>query len=197
MTAPQLFAIVLAAGRAERFAAVKQLQHYEGQALVSRAVRSAADLCGRRTVLVTGCAGREVHAACAPLDGFLVHNSEYLDGMASSITCGVAAVAHCADAVMILLADQPLVGIRQLTALRDKWLEDPRQAAASRYRGRLAVPAIFPRRDFARLQALAGDQGARSVLQQYGDSLPAVDLPEAAFDIDTPDDLKRLLQASD
>lgn len=195
--APRLFAIVLAAGRAERFGAVKQLQQFNGQTLVSRSVRSAAKLCGHRTVLVTGNAGIEVHAACAPLDGFLVHNSEYRDGMASSIACGVAAVAQCADAVMILLADQPLVGIRQLTALRDKWLENPGKAAASRYHGRLAVPAIFPKRDFAALLALTGDQGARSVLLQYGDKLPAVDLPEAAFDIDRPDDLQRLQQASD
>lgn len=190
--APRLFAIVLAAGRAERFGAIKQLQEYSGQALVVRAVRNAETLFGERTVLVTGNAGTDVHAACAPLDGFLVHNSEFTMGMASSIASGVAAVAHCADAVMILLADQPLIGTRQLTALRDKWLENPQLAAASSYEGRSAVPAIFPQQDFAALMALQGDQGARSILQPYGDNLPTIDMPEAAIDIDRPEDLRRL-----
>lgn len=187
-----LFAIVLAAGRASRFGEPKQLQELDGQSLVARAMRCAEQVCGERTVLVTGHAGGEVHNACAPLQGFLVHNNAFASGMASSIRSGVDAVGACADGVLILLADQPLVTATELERLRDLWLEQPARPAACRYAGRAAVPAIFPRSDFAALMSLQGDRGAQALLRAYGDELPQLDVPEAAVDIDEPLDLENV-----
>ena len=121
MDSDRLYVIVLAAGMASRFGSTKQLADYEGEPLVRRAVRLAESVCAERTVLVTGNDWQRVHNACAPLQGFLVRNEEYASGMGSSISRGVKAVAGVADAVLVLLADQPLITTQYLQDLIGQW----------------------------------------------------------------------------
>lgn len=194
---PELFAVVLAAGAARRYGGVKQLAPFRGLPLVAHALRAAEQLCGPRTVLVTGHAGREVRAACEPLAGFFVHNDAYADGMGGSIACGIAAVAGAADGALLLLADQPLVDHRHLARLAGYWRAAPGRAVASRYAGIVGVPAIFPASDFAALERLEGDVGARAVLAAHGGELTTVACEAAASDVDRPADLEAIEKGED
>lgn len=187
-----LFAVVLAAGTASRYGGPKQLAEFRGSSLVARAVRNAEQVCGQRSVLVTGCNGQAVHAACSPLAGFLVHNENYRDGLGSSVACGVAAIADVADGVLLLLADQPLVTAADLDRLIAAWHADPGHAVASRYAGTGGVPAIFPASDFDALRGLTGERGAQALLRAHGRELRLVDCAHAATDIDRPADLEEL-----
>lgn len=187
-----LFAIVLAAGSASRFGSAKQLATCRGKPLVRHALDAAEAVCGRASVLVTGFDGAAVCRAASPLCGFRVHNAEHARGLASSIAVGVAAVAHVADGVILMLADQPLVGARHLAALADAWRHAPRSIVATAYGGTVGVPAVFPRDSFAALCTLEGDRGAKGLIESAGDSLVRVDFEDAAVDIDVPDDLARL-----
>jgi molybdenum cofactor cytidylyltransferase len=56
------------------------------------------------------------------------------------------------------------------------------------------APVLFPRRDFAALQALEGDAGAKRYAAQQRDRMIFVDAADrnAFADVDTQDDLKRL-----
>ncbi|MGB5345043.1 MAG: nucleotidyltransferase family protein [Woeseia sp.] len=189
---PQLYALVLAAGSASRYGSPKQLAHYQGTALVTRSVRLAERLCADRSVLVTGFAGREVHAACAPLRGFTVYNEDYPQGLGTSIARGVAVLRGVADGVLLLLADQPLVTLEHLRALEARWRAQPERAVASRYAGSVGVPAILPAADFEALLALAGDSGAKAIIEAHGSGLITLDFAAAATDIDRPQDLAAL-----
>ena len=88
------------------------------------------------------------------------------------------------------MADQARVQARHLKAML-KAFDDERIVCAY-YRGARGVPAIFPNRYFDSLVQLSGDQGAKGILQKAEDSLVEMDLPEAAFDIDTVEDLSVL-----
>jgi molybdenum cofactor cytidylyltransferase len=90
---------------------------------------------------------------------------------------------------MLVLADQPLVGSETLSRLMTAWRRQPRQIIASRYGSVTGVPAIFPRWCFGDLTALRGDQGARIVIRRYSDHVVRLAHPEAAVDIDYPEDL--------
>ena len=63
---------------------------------------------------------------------------------------------------------------------------------AASYAGIVGPPALFPRRCFAALGGLRGDEGARVLLQRELDTLVRVPLPNAAIDIDEPEDLLQL-----
>jgi len=192
MSGKSLFAVVLAAGASRRFGATKQLATYDGMALVARAMRCAEAVCGNRSVLVTGNDWQSVAAACEPLAGFMVCNTEYRDGLAGSICAGVGAVRESASAVMLTLADQPLVTPTHLGRLAARWRTAPDHIVASGYAGTVGPPVIFPHHCFADLMALRGDSGARQVIDANRDRLIVIDYEAAATDIDRPEDLERL-----
>ena len=187
-----VFAIVLAAGASTRFGSAKQLAELDGTTIVQRASQRATECCGSRSVLVAGHAWRSVVAAGTPLSGFIVINDNHQAGMASSIAAGVRAVQHAADAVLIILADQPLITSAHLRALIAAWTSGSADIVATSFAGTTGVPALFARRCFASLQELQGDQGARALFDDPDFNFETTAFAGAAVDIDTVDDLARL-----
>lgn len=188
-----LFAVVLAAGAATRFGSTKQLAIFEGEPLVKRATRLAESSCGRRTVLVCGADWQRVFEACGPLAGFMVRNDQHAGGLSTSIAAGVRAVAEGAQAVLLLLADQPLITSARLERLIDRWKDSPEAIVASRYAGIAGPPVIFPSRFFSDLASLQGDAGARRIIDANESAVKLVAMEDAAVDVDRPNDLERLL----
>ena len=76
------------------------------------------------------------------------------------------------------------------TTSTGRWASTGRIVAA-RYAGRLGAPALFTREHFAALAALTGEEGARDLIHADPTRVAAVDLPELAHDLDTPEDLIR------
>ena len=66
----------------------------------------------------------------------------------------------------------------------------PSYIVAAQYNGVLGAPVIFPKQYFSQLSQLEGDKGAKKLLQQNIRQTISLSIPEAAFDIDTPEDLK-------
>ena len=190
-----IFAIILAAGESRRFGSTKQLAEYEGGPLVERAVRLAEAICGEQSVLVAGNDWQKVLAACEPQRGFLVCNEAYASGIAASIACGVRSIAHVADAVLILMADQPLVTAAHLDGMVGQWRNAPNDIVVSEYSGVQGPPAIFPAQRFDSLMKLEGDQGARALLKDSGYSVSSIPFEPGAVDIDTPEDLHRVMES--
>lgn len=187
-----LFALVLAAGAANRFGSTKQLAQYRGQALVARAVRAAESICGSRTLLVVGKEHHAVTAACQPLRGFFIYNPNFADGIAGSIRSGIRCLANQADGILLLLADQPLIDRDHLESLESAWRSAPESIIASAYADTLGPPAIFPGKYFASLAALRGDRGAKSLLEANRDHLKTIAFEKGSVDVDVPADLERL-----
>jgi molybdenum cofactor cytidylyltransferase len=133
---------------------------------------------------------RREHAAA-----HVVHNAHWREGLASSLQAGLAAVPARTRAVLVLLVDQPNVDARALARLIRAWRKRPAQPAAAWYDGRAGVPAILPRRSWPAVHRLSGDAGARALLRGAA-HLTLAEMPEAAFDIDTPADLARLKSGS-
>lgn len=187
-----IFAIVLAAGESTRFGSTKQLARWDDETLVGRAVRLARAVCGDCSVLVVGSDWKRVSAACEPRPGFFVRNDDYESGMASSIACGVRSIAHTADAVVLLMADQPLITVQHVNSLLSEWQKVPDNIIFSRYSGIKGPPVVFPANCFNSLMRLEGDQGARSLLIDTKFSTRGLAFDAAAIDIDTPEDLAKL-----
>ncbi|MGA8205186.1 MAG: nucleotidyltransferase family protein [Woeseiaceae bacterium] len=191
--AARIFALVLAAGAAQRYGATKQTIEIDGVPLVRLAVSAATGVCGERTILVTGHDWRAVSGACTPLAGFLLRNDDFAAGLGASIALGVRCVRHAADAVLVVLADQPRVTGAHLHDLIHAWSGADDEIVATAFAGTAGPPVLFPRAAFDRLASLTGDVGARQLLADPRYTVRTVSFEPAALDVDTPADLERLL----
>ena len=192
MPEKRIIAAVLAAGSGSRFGGGKLLQEYRGTPLVLKAVRLAETVCGPRTLLVTGSEWQRVFEACAPLPGFLVRNEDWPSGLGSSIASAARVASGRADALLLLLADQPLVTAEHLRALISAWNGSPRRIAATAFAGVTGPPALFPARYFPALAKLSGDRGARPVLTAAGADVRTIVFEPAGVDVDRFKDLAKL-----
>ena len=185
---------VLAAGRSTRFGAAKQLALWDGKPLVRHVLDQVEGVPGCDCLLVVGHERRAVLDAAMPLSGFVVVNDAYDKGIGSSIAAAVRAARHAADAVVVVLADQPLVTTAQLAALVDSWPAEPDVIVASAYADTMGPPVLLPSGTFVDLLSLDDDRGARSVLRDERYRVQSIRCDAAAFDIDSPADLEQRSQ---
>lgn len=190
---PDLWSLVLAAGGSSRLGTPKQLLRIRGRRLVSRAIGAAEAVTPGRVVVVIGAEALKLRLLIRRHHPhtYTVDNSRWADGMAGSLQRGLAVLPARAGAALLLLSDQPAVDATALRRLIQAWRHRPGKAAAAGYSGVLGVPAILPRAMWKEARCLTGDAGARSLLRLGRTVATVVDIPEAAWDIDTPDDVDR------
>lgn len=196
----QIGAIVLAAGASTRMGRPKQLLRIDGTPMIVRVVSAAMGSPLWPIVVVVGSSGVEVRAELARLPVLIAENSAWIEGMASSLRTGVATLqsfSRSLDGALVALCDQPAFTRSTIARLLQS-APSPLAAriVASRYQGRLGAPALFGRKYFDALSSLSGEAGARQVIataNEAGHVIP-VDMPELAFDLDTPAYVDRLNQ---
>ena len=187
-----IYNLVLAAGSADRFGAPKLLAEFRGESLLRRVLRLSGQVTGTETVLVVGAHWLRIVHECRTLNPFIVRNEHYESGMASSIATGIRAVQPVADAVLILLADQPLITADHLETLQNEWQASPASIVATEFADVAGPPVIFPAVYFDELLTLHGDRGARSIIENHEEEVIKIAFADAAIDIDTPEDLQRM-----
>ena len=189
-----LWSLVLAAGGSSRLGTPKQLLRIRGQGLLSRAVEVAQKVTPGRVVVVLGADALKLRLLIRRRHPRTrtVKNPDWPDGMSGSLKTGLAALPEQAAAALLLLSDQPAVGEASLRRLIGAWRRRPGKAAAARYGGVRGAPAILPRRLWRQTRTLSGDVGIRNLLRQGKGSPTIVTMPEAAWDIDTREDIESL-----
>ncbi len=189
-----LWCVLLAAGGSRRLGYPKQLIRYRARPMILQAVDAAESVTPGRVLVVLGAHSLRLRALLARNYSNLtiINNTSWRDGIASSLRAAINTVPPEATGVLVLLSDQPGLGSDSLQRLVAAWQRQPRRAVAAGYGGGLGVPAILPRRVWRQLRELTGDVGAKAVLGNAGSNTMVVNIPEAAFDVDTNEDRRRL-----
>ncbi|MFO1091210.1 MAG: molybdopterin-binding/glycosyltransferase family 2 protein [Hyphomicrobiales bacterium] len=194
--APNVAAVVLAAGKGTRMGADnKLLKSFQKKPLVRHAVEAAIAAKLDPVVVVTGRDAEAVRAAVGDLPVRCAQNDRYADGQATSLSAGVAALPKEADAVVVLLGDMPLVSPAVLGRLVAAFNPvEGRAICVPVHEGRRGNPVLFARRHFAAMQEISGDEGARSLIQRHAEDVAEVPVGESSIfaDVDTPEALAAL-----
>jgi nicotine blue oxidoreductase len=191
---------LLAAGEGSRFGQPKALVELNGQTLAERGVGLLRAGGADPILVVTGAVPLE-------LDGTVtVDNPQWRTGMGSSLRAALQVLTGTAchpdsdtdiGAVVVALADQPLVGAEAVARLIAAY-RDGASVAVAAYDGRPRNPVLLAREHWPEVIATAtGDQGARTFLRTRPELVTLVECGDTGRpdDIDTPADLARITAA--
>lgn len=187
----KLEGILLAAGESRRMGFPKPLLTIGSTTFVAHTAAvmlAAVD----RLIVVTGAHRERVEIAIPPGPRIMiVHNPDWPRGQLSSIRAGLGAVSPDSDAVVVHLADHPLVKpetVRAMTAVYQRTLKP---IVIARHQGRRGHPVLFARSIFKELFTAPEDRGARMVVNADPERVVYVDVddPGVVLDLDTPADL--------
>jgi molybdenum cofactor cytidylyltransferase len=184
--------IVLAAGSSSRLGRPKQLEMVNGRPLivstVERVLRSRLD----QVVVVVGAHEAEVAAAIGALPVRLAPNPDFASGQASSLVAGVRrAVDLAADAVIVVLGDQPGISPVAIDALIEQRRNGRARLGMALYGAQRGHPVMFGHELFLDLLTVTGDAGGRDIIERCRHDLVLVDGGREALpaDLDRDADL--------
>lgn len=189
--------LVLAAGGSSRLGRPKQLLDYHGRTLLDATLETARRCGFDQLIVALGGAGDDVRSTVDLSGCDVVDNEHYTTGCSSSIVAALDAVDVRAEALVLLLGDQPGVEPGSVDALRAATVSADAPLAVCRYDDGRGHPFWFSRALFADLADLHGDKAVWKLLEsgRYAVAEAAIDGP-VPIDVDTWADYERLLESS-
>jgi CTP:molybdopterin cytidylyltransferase MocA len=191
-------AVVLAAGSGRRMGGIaKALIRLEGVPLIRRQLIALSGAGVDEVVIVTGHARDAIEEQVQSFPVTLAHNAAHVEGQQSSVRVGLAALNGNFDAVIIVLADQPLIAANDLIELIGAFKKRPK--------GHVLVPVVNTQRgnpivldDVARAQILASNTnlGCRHLIERQPELVHVYETSNRRFitDLDTMEDVRQLTQ---
>ncbi len=189
-------AVLLAAGAGSRLGSrPKCLLELGGVPLIRRQLIALSGAGVDEVVVVLGHHAEQIEPAVMPFPVTLVRNPNPDDGQVSSQRLGLAALTGKLDAVIVALADQPLINAQDITALIGAFKKRPAGTSVvyPEVAGERGNPVMFTAEVREQILAGAANVGCR---QWQAANAAAVapfvtDNRRYKVDIDTVDDLER------
>src|SRR5215472_18238104 len=128
-------AVILAAGMSSRMGEAKQLLRLGERTLLQQVIENVRGAGMDEVVLVLGHAAEFIRESVGPANVRIGVNSEYREGMGTSLRTGIAAVSPEIDAVLIVLADQPFVRAGTLKRVAEEYQRTNAQIVIPMYKG--------------------------------------------------------------
>jgi molybdenum cofactor cytidylyltransferase len=189
-------AVLLAAGAGTRMGGrPKALLELGGVPLILRQLIALSGAGVDELVVVLGHHAAQIEPVVQKFPVTLVHNPRPDDGQVSSLRLGLVSLSPRVDAVLVALADQPLINEADITALIGAYKKRPdgRSVVVPQAGGQAGNPVIFSAA--VREQILAGDAnvGCRQWRAAHPEAVSVFETDNRRFivDVDTPDDLER------
>ena len=187
--------LVLAAGGSVRLGRPKQLLRYGDSTLLDHTLDTARASGFDQLLCVLGGDSAAIRETVDLSGVEVVENDEFATGCSSSIAAALGAVDPGADALVLLLGDQPGVTRETVAELMAGRGDAP--LAACDYEDGRGHPLAFARSTFPDLAALHGDKGVWKLLDRRAQDVVGVPVAgRIPQDVDTWDDYRALLGES-
>jgi molybdenum cofactor cytidylyltransferase len=191
-------AIVPAAGMSTRMGQNKLLLTYKGKSLIAHAVDTLLASAIDSIVVVLGYEAEKVRQQVGGKPVTLVENPSYRDGMSTSIRAGLQALPCQSNAVMIYLADQPLLEPEDVNRLIRAFAEarnNNKSIVVPFFHGQRGNPVIIDSSYREAILGVRGDVGCKRIIERNPDSVFTVEMEtdHVVRDVDSMVDYQRLL----
>ena len=159
--------VLLAAGEGLRMGGIpKCLMSLEGVPLIQRHLTAMQQTGIDEVVVVTGFYHEQIEPALAGLAVNVVRNPHPETGQQSSVKLGLESVGTACELVMVVLADQPLVGKPELTELISAFKHRPAETSVvyPEVDGQRGNPVVFSGQVIAAMLASGNNIGCRKFI---------------------------------
>ncbi|GLR18031.1 nucleotidyltransferase family protein [Portibacter lacus] len=184
--------ILLAAGNSTRMGdANKLLLPIKGEPLFVKMVRAMEHSNLDELIVVLGHDYKQMIPHCNSNALKLAINGNHLEGQTSSIKAGMQLINPSSNAVMICLADMPLITSDHLNKLLT--VSNHQNIFRPMHNGRPGNPTIFPKSLFNELLDCKNPNGCKEVINTNADLLKIYDTEDPAYfsDMDTPEEYSK------
>lgn len=202
--------VVLAAGMSTRMGRNKLLLDFRDKPLVVHAVDILLASKVGEVIVVLGHesekVGEQLEAYAGQVSNGaetsrvrLVKNPDYRDGLSTSVRTGVQAVSAEAGAIMIYLADQPLIepdDVDRIIAAFAAAKAENKTIVVPFFKGERGNPVILDATLRDSILGIAGDVGCKGVIKRYPEKVYAVEMENdhVVRDVDDVQAYERLVE---
>ena len=191
--------IVLAAGGSRRMSKPKlAIELGDGKPILVRSIEIVSLFKKASPVLILGAYAKIYLPIAERMKIRVITNPHWRQGMSSSLIAGLKFLLKeygvSMNRVLIILADQPFISSDLLKKIIQLSIDKGHGIVACDYGGIKGPPVCFSSKYFDELLELEGDVGAKNLIEMYPDDILLVDFPGGKFDLNTPEDLKRVFQ---
>lgn len=184
-------AVILAAGEGKRMGQqTKQLLPWGDTTVLGQTLRNVPPTAVFQRLVITGHEAAAMQQIAHRAGARSVPNPDYAAGeMLSSLQTAVRALDESVTAVLVLLADQPMVRPATMELLLEAYWQGHGDLIAPVFAGQRGNPVLIGRRYFAELLALPPGDAPRTLLRRHADQLHLVQVPtdDILRDLDSPE----------
>jgi molybdenum cofactor cytidylyltransferase len=175
----------------------KLLLAFEGKALIAQAVDTLLESEVDEIIVVLGHEADKVKEKLRGKQVTFVENSNYRQGMGTSIRAGLGAVSSGATAIMIYLADQPLLEPEDVNRLIGAFAEAREQGKSivvPFFHGQRGNPVILDSSYKEAILEVVGEVGCKRVIKRNPDKVLVVEMEtdHVVRDVDRIEDYEGL-----
>ena len=190
---PVISAVILAAGESKRMGKPKLLLPYGDKTIIETVIQTILQSEAKNIIVVLGAEKENIRNLISKYPVIITENNEYRSGMLSSIQCGLRAVPEEADAVMILLGDQPMINAIPIDQLTDTLRHTDKGIMIAVHKGKRGHPILINIKYKKEIEKLGKDDSMHDFTRKFASDILEVETetPEILRDIDTPEDYNK------
>ncbi|KPL11268.1 MAG: hypothetical protein AMS26_20370 [Bacteroides sp. SM23_62] len=193
---PSVTAIILGAGESSRMGKPKLLLPFGDTTMIGTVIGNVLASSAEKVIVVLGSNYEDHRLAIKDYPVEIVNNSRYREGMFSSVKCGLKAVSGAADAVMVLLADQPMIGAGEMDKLIESYRDSEKKIIIATHGNKRGHPVLIGSKYIHEIVGYPMQGSLRDILQNHPEDICEVQTDNAAIlrDIDTEADYQEELK---
>ena len=191
-------AVILAAGESKRMGKLnKLLLRVGGEALLVKLVKAVCASDVGQVLVVIGHEAKKIRLELNDFPLSFVHNSNFSEGMTTSIKSGIKEVSQNSDGFLICLADMPYINTSEINKLINAFVQnrikEKKLIVVPFFQGQRGNPVLFSIEFRNDILDHKKDSGCKGVIKNNSESVMeiAMDNNSILLDVDTMEDFQR------
>jgi len=165
----------------------KLLLSFDGKTMIERVIENVIHSGVDKILVVIGSHRDEILEVIGGLPVTHCYNSNYKQGMLSSVKCGVGVLPKSYEAVLVFLGDQPMIPAEAVNMVIDAYKNSNKGIVIPTFKNRRGHPLLIDRKYREEIEKLDENEGLRALAIKFPDDVLEVEtsLPGILRDIDT------------